>query len=422
MNKTYFHAIQLITENCTGCTKCVKVCPTEALRVRKGKVELDKNRCIDCGNCITACNFDAIRPISDPIDLIKKYKYKVAVLSASLDGQFPESVGNNCIEGILKEIGFDDIARESMITDTMVKFIRDYIKKHADIKPIISSDCPSIVRLVQVRFPSLLPNLLHVESPMRILSMYLKEKISKEKDMDESEVGIFNIVPCISHVTAAHQPEGTFKNAIDGAISISDIYSKIIDMLQDNSCSEPDKHEYLKGLGWAISGIQAEEVNDGNLKTLAVNGIQNVIKILARIENQQIDNYDYVILSSCLNGCVGGILNVENPFVATSRIKDLIRNATGKTFHEEELTELYHQGKFDVKPLEPRSIMTLDKDIRTALSKMKQIDEIAARLPGLDCSACGSPTCKVLAEDIVAGKASIDDCLILLRKHKRGEK
>ena len=50
---------------------------------------------------------------------------------------------------------------------------------------------------------------------------------------------------------------------------------------------------------------------------------------------------------------------------------------------------------------------------------MKQINEFLTMLPGLDCSACGSPTCYALAEDIVLGKASIDDCVVLLKRHSK---
>ncbi|MDY6915100.1 MAG: 4Fe-4S binding protein, partial [Candidatus Cloacimonadota bacterium] len=59
--KKYFHAIKIVEENCTGCTKCVRVCPTEALRVRNGKVQLDSSRCVDCGKCVRACRFNAIQ-------------------------------------------------------------------------------------------------------------------------------------------------------------------------------------------------------------------------------------------------------------------------------------------------------------------------------------------------------------------------
>ncbi|MHC1715887.1 MAG: (Fe-S)-binding protein [Acidaminococcaceae bacterium] len=33
------------------------------------------------------------------------------------------------------------------------------------------------------------------------------------------------------------------------------------------------------------------------------------------------------------------------------------------------------------------------------------MEEVLSSLPGLDCGACGAPTCQCLAEDIVQGKA-----------------
>ncbi|HDS59543.1 MAG TPA: hypothetical protein ENN54_04540 [Thermoplasmatales archaeon] len=36
----------------------------------------------------------------------------------------------------------------------------------------------------------------------------------------------------------------------------------------------------------------------------------------------------------------------------------------------------------------------------------------AENLPGLDCGDCGHPTCAALAEAVVAGEASLDDCVV----------
>lgn len=423
MRKEYFHAIKLVEEKCTGCTKCVRVCPTEALRVRNGIVQLDVSRCIDCGKCVVTCPFGAIQAFSDDINSINKFKYKMAIISTSFAGQFPSNIGYKTAKKTLLKMGFDEVAEEAMVTVKMSSIIRKYIEKHRDIRPIISSNCPSIVRLIQLRFPSLLPNILPIEAPMSMLSLYFRKKICKEQNLKEDEVGIFLIVPCVSQVTAVHQPEGTYKNLEDGAISMQDIYCKIITTLLEEKQEEDldDIEIYPKGLSWAISGMEAEEVNDGKLKIMAVSGVNNVINILAKIENQQIEKFDYIVMNNCTNGCVGGILNIEDPFIATSRIRSLLRNAEVQKLNDNYFEDMYNQGKFNVPLLEPRPIMTLDEDIKIALSKMNKINEIVNQLPCLDCSACGSPTCKALAEDIVEGKATINDCVILLKKEQQNK-
>ena len=48
-----------------------------------------------------------------------------------------------------------------------------------------------------------------------------------------------------------------------------------------------------------------------------------------------------------------------------------------------------------------------------AMGKMKKIQRIMRVLPGIDCGACGAPKCKVLAEDIVQGKAKMNQCVFL---------
>ena len=39
------------------------------------------------------------------------------------------------------------------------------------------------------------------------------------------------------------------------------------------------------------------------------------------------------------------------------------------------------------------------------------MEEIYERLPDLDCGSCGAPSCRALAEDVVRGVASPDDCI-----------
>ena len=418
--KIFFHAIKIIEENCTGCTKCVRICPTQALKVRNGIVQLDAGKCIDCGKCVITCQFDAIQASADKLEKINKFKYKLAIISTPYAGQFRDSVGYMTAKKALHSLGFDEVAEEAMITETMSKMIREYIRK-TDIRPIISSNCPAVVRLIQVRFPSLLPNVLRIEAPMSVLSVYYRNKICEERNLKEDEVGIFLIVPCVAQVTAVHQPEGTYKHLEDGAISIQEVYNNIMPKIHEIVNSEGKCDTYPKGLSWAISGAEADEVNDGKLKTMAVSGIENVNQLLIKIENHQLEQFDYIVMNSCTNGCVGGVLNVEDPFVSTSRIKSILRESEHKDFHDNYFWEMFHSGRFDVMPLKPRSIMKLDEDIKIALIKMKKLKEIMADLPGLDCSACGNPTCCSLAEDIVEGESTLDDCVVLLKRREENK-
>ncbi|MCB5295789.1 MAG: [Fe-Fe] hydrogenase large subunit C-terminal domain-containing protein [Candidatus Cloacimonadaceae bacterium] len=413
----YFHAIQILEDNCTGCTACVRVCPTEAIRVRDRKATIDPNRCVDCGNCVTVCEFHAIIPSSDPLDIIHNFKYKVAVISSSFFGQFSEDISYENAKQAVLELGFDEVAEEAMVTDFMISVIREYIRQNRDKRPILSSNCPAVVRLIQVKYPSLLPNLFHQEAPMSILTRFLRDRISKENQLKEEEIGIFLIVPCVAHVTAVHQPEGAYKHLQDGAFSTGMIYGKVREIIKHVQNNPKDIDTYPHGLTWALSGVQAELVDTDDIRALSVNGTENVMDILSRVEDHYLDQYDYIVLRSCTNGCVGGCLNVENPFVAMSRIKKMSKDGDSKEIHVEELERLHAAGEFSVTPLAPRPIMELDKDIKKAIQKMKKINEFLTMLPGLNCSACGSPTCYALAEDIVLGKASIDDCVVL-KRHK----
>lgn len=55
-------SLELLSEHCTGCGRCLEVCPHEVFAVRDGKaVILDKDRCMECGACANNCAFGALR-------------------------------------------------------------------------------------------------------------------------------------------------------------------------------------------------------------------------------------------------------------------------------------------------------------------------------------------------------------------------
>ena len=57
-------------------------------------------------------------------------------------------------------------------------------------------------------------------------------------------------------------------------------------------------------------------------------------------------------------------------------------------------------------------ISRLSGNIAKSMRMMADIQSLRAQLPGLDCGACGAPTCRAFAEDVVRGTATIDACLV----------
>ena len=149
-------------------------------------------------------------------------------------------------------------------------------------------------------------------------------------------------------------------------------------------------------------------------KYLAADGIENVIRVLEELEDEHIRDVDFIELNACSGGCVGGVLTVENPYVAQARIHNLRKYLPVSLNHIDEGKSLddmmwTEELTFDA------DIFRLDEDIIRAMEMMSQMEEIHKGLPGLDCGSCGAPTCRAMAEDIVRGKAKETDCIHKLK-------
>lgn len=408
----YTHSVTLDKDKCRGCTNCIKHCPTEAIRVRDGKAFILQEKCIDCGECIRICPYHAKVAVTDNIDMLSKFKYKVALPAPTFYAQFKGYTINRILEA-LKAIGFDDVFEVAAAAEIVSHYTSQMLKSEQIKKPVISSACPAVVRLVQIRFPSLLDNILKLESPMEVAARIAKKLASKKTGFDVKDIGVFFISPCAAKVTSVKNPLGISVSYVDGVFSMQDIYSEVIDVI-DHVDGHYKRLSGNIGVGWAISGGEAYGSGAGN--SIFVDGIQNCIKVLEEIELGKMDDIDFFEGLACTGGCVGGPLTVENCFIAKNRIKKLSKDSE-QTQLSQELLELVTVEEISLdRKIEKKDVMKLDEDFSKALQKMENIERIYKELPGLDCGACGAPNCKALAEDIVMGHADVVDCIFKLRE------
>ena len=149
MHGSFFHSVTLDEEKCVGCTNCIKRCPTEAIRVRDGKAIITPERCIDCGECIRVCPHHAKKANYDSIRMIQNFTYKIALPAPSLYGQFHHLDDIDIVLTALKALGFDEVYEVSRAAELVSEATRKIIQKGNFSKPLISSACPAVVRLIQ---------------------------------------------------------------------------------------------------------------------------------------------------------------------------------------------------------------------------------------------------------------------------------
>lgn len=412
---TYFHSVTLDEDKCRGCTNCIKRCPTEAIRVRKSKARIINERCIDCGECIRVCPYHAKQAISDSFSLIHSFKFRIAIPAPTLYGQFKNAVDVNHILTALKGLGFHHVYEVAKAAEIVSDATRALIERKDVTKPLISSACPAVVRLIQVRFPNLIDNIVKLESPMEVAAKIIKKEVMESQNLSSEEVGVFFITPCAAKVTSVKAPYEKEKSNVDGVISIKDIYLKMLGSIGRTKRHEDLQEAGFEGIRWANSG--GESLALGTDKFLAVDGIHNVITILEEIENDRIEDVDFIEALSCTGGCLGGPLTVENLYVAKTRIKKHIDQAKTLKRKQNKMSEhddLVWTGNVEYKP-----VMKLDIDMVKAMKKLETLELINKELPGLDCGACGAPSCRALAEDIVRGNADETDCIFKLREKVR---
>ena len=418
----YYHSVTLNKDKCVGCTNCLKRCPTEAIRVRGGRAHIIDERCIDCGECIRVCEHHAKIANTNPLSAINGFPYKIALPAPSLYGQFKNLRSiSDVIEG-LKMMGFDAVYEVARGADIVSVAVMERMKEPDCPRPLISSSCPAVVRLIQTRFPELIDNIVDVRSPMEVAASQARSEFAREKGVDPKDVGCFFITPCAAKMTAIRKPLGHEKSAVDGAISFLEVYGLLSGQIKKAVKPEdaPSPRATSFGIGWARTGGEAGAVQQE--ESLAVDGIDNVIRVLEEIEDNRLPGLRFFEGMACFGGCIGGPLSFENPFIARNRIRKLVLSLPKvrpqDVVSPEEISGMADEIFCD-KPLEPVKVMQLGKDVREALHNMERVEELSKKLPGLDCGSCGSPSCQALAEDIVLGYATEMDCLVLLKERLR---
>ncbi|HOW32187.1 MAG TPA: [Fe-Fe] hydrogenase large subunit C-terminal domain-containing protein, partial [Bacteroidales bacterium] len=320
--KHFHHALKIRTETCFGCTHCMKVCPTEAIRIRNGKAIIQENRCVDCGECFKACPVKAIYIDQDDFERIKAFDYRIALLPAVFTGQFSRRYNREQIYSAIEATGFTHICEVEQSSELLAEQINKYAESNPAKKPLISSFCPAIIRLIQVRFPSLVNNIMLLKPPLDITALYCRKKFTDE-GVNPAKIGVFYITPCAAKIAAVKSPVGEDYSMITGVINMDFLYNRVYHHLKNDHPTETktagERPLTPASTRWTLTHGESDHFNG---RSFAVDEIHNVIDFLEKVENDEIRNVDFLELRACDESCAGGALTSANRFLIVERLRN----------------------------------------------------------------------------------------------------
>ena len=412
---TYEHSVYLDVSKCNGCTTCLKHCPTEAIRIKDNHAVINGDRCIDCGECIRVCPHSAKKSVCNKLSDMDKFKYKIALPAPTLYGQFDNLDDVDYVLNGLLKLGFDDVFEVSAAAELVSAYTRNYMKKEGIKKPLISSACPAVIRLICLRFPSLKENILPMLPPMEVAARLSREKALREHpELRQSDIGVCFISPCPAKVSYVRNGFAGYDSLVDVVVSIKDIYFQLISKMKYGEDVKSLSSSGVIGIGWASSGGESTAIF--NEDYLAADGIDNCNKVLDQIENGNIPPLEFIELNACTGGCVGGVLTIQNPFIAKARLQGLRRYlpVSQNFIPKDKENSLPEELMFNDLPIY-RPISRLSDSMQESMRMMSEIQKLKTELPGIDCGSCGAPNCRAFAEDVVKGHTTLENCLIRLR-------
>ena len=350
--------------------------------------------------------------MTDKLSDIPKDKYKIALPAPSLYGQFDNLDDIDYVLQGLLDWGFDEVYEVARAAEIVSDYTRKYMKRDDVPKPVISSACPVIARLISLRYPFLAENLLPILSPMEIAAKNAREEaLKKHPELKDGDICTVFISPCPAKASYVKNKTGG-NSYVDLVVSMSDFYFELLGVMKKQMSPVPVSKTGMIGLSWASAGGEATAVF--NEKYLAADGIENANRVLEEIDNGAFPNLEFVELNACPGGCVGGAMTVVNPYMAQARLTSLRRY----------LPVSQNRGSGGDIPDDVQGKVTADYGTPSAFSSdreesmrmLQRMEEIMKTLPQIDCGSCGAPTCRAFASDVVRGRSDVSECVVFMRE------
>jgi iron only hydrogenase large subunit-like protein len=393
--------------NCTGCNRCIRVCPTEGANAvyeidGKIKVRVDNDRCIACGACIDTCKHGVRGYVDDTERFINDLRNGVPI-SLFAAPAFRATGEGERILAWLRKSGVRRIYDVSLGADICTWAHMRFIQKE-NPRSVITQPCPAIVNHVLMHDNRLLKYLSPIHSPMLCTAIYMNK-------YDRVSEKIAALSPCIAK---AHEFEAT------GYVHYNVTFKKLQEYIRQNNINLPNEHtdfdhrDSALGRLYSMPGGLKENVEFLTGKKLRIDqaeGPDIVYKALGQFADQNGSNLPAIFdVLNCGEGCnLGtGCTHDRSRFDASAVMNKGRQQVLDKT-DRAQVEKLFREydsklnlndfvRKYTLINIPP--LRASDSQIEDAFAELNKHDHDQRHF---DCSACGAHSCYEMARHIATG-------------------
>ncbi|NLO86591.1 MAG: PAS domain-containing protein [Clostridiales bacterium] len=388
--------LNLNKNNCTDCYKCIRTCSVKAITYANNTAEIIHDECILCGSCFVVCPQKAKQIRSDlprVKSAIESGRRVVCSLAPSFIADFRIESFQVMVDALLS-LGFDAV-EETAIGAQMVSDEYARIMTNKEQRVLISSCCPTINLLIEKYYPTMLPYLAKVLTPMQAHCKAIKEH-------DPEAYTVF-IGPCISKKGEADGSEYT-----DVALTYDELRQWFTEENIELPRSRTEVGNGMRARFYPATGgiLKATDRIEG-YRRVAIDGIDNCRAVFTELESGTMSDV-FIEMSACEGSCINGPCIREHQ---ERRLKGALRVDTyagDRRFDcgtPDDLKTTYRfSGGQHIKFGSEAITDMLYKMGKTSVDKE------------FNCGSCGYPTCRDKALAILEGKAKIEMCLPFLKE------
>ncbi len=401
--------IGLKAANCKNCYKCVKVCPVKSIKVSNSQAQIIDRNCVLCGTCLEQCPQNAKTLASDAAlvkEFIKRGERVILSVAPSYYGAFDfDEVGQ--FAGAVKALGFYGVA-ETSIGAAYVTAEYHRLMQENKMKNIITTCCPSVNRLAELYYPSLVDELAPVVSPMIAHARLLKESYGRG-------VRVIFVGPWIAKIDEA--ADIRHNNEVDAVITFEDLANwfeeKNIVINKEKPATFLNSSSKILRMYPVADGILASlrsRGDTGDWKLLSVSGPAECIDLFKAMERGELEHC-FVEINMCRGGCVNGPVSTKD---SVTRFSTSVKIRQYANEDRKEFPELPEQVSMFMQFVDrsPKEDIPDEATIRSILSKIgKDSPE-----DELNCGSCGYPTCRDKAIAVYQNKAELTMCMPYMRE------